>query len=157
MLNNINCKSAVILGMHDAIVSLTGLIAGLSFAFTDANIIIITCIISSITASLSMGAANYLATKAINREQAIRSAFYTCIAYMTTCVLLILPFFIFNNRATTMISVIFMAVFIIFAFNRFCYRGRKFYRHFSEMLIICTTVSIVAFFIGETASKIYGI
>ena len=38
-------KSAIILGMHDAIVSLTGLIAGLYFAFTDTNIIVIFCFI----------------------------------------------------------------------------------------------------------------
>ena len=88
-----NCRGAIILGMHDAIVSLTGLIAGLFFAFTDSNIIIISCIISSITASLSMGAANYLATKTINHESAMRSAICTFAAYMITCVLLILPFF----------------------------------------------------------------
>ena len=72
-----NCKGAIILGMHDAIVSLTGLIAGLFFAFTDSNIIIITCIISSITAALSMGAANYLAVKSEDKDTALKSAFYT--------------------------------------------------------------------------------
>ena len=152
-----NIKSAIILGMHDAIVSLTGLIAGLFFAFTDSNIIIISCIISSITASLSMGAANYLATKTINHENAIRSAICTFSAYMITCVLLILPFFIFDNRATILIAIVLMAVFIIFAFNRFFYRGNTFYRNFFEMLSICSIVSIVAFAIGETASKVFGI
>lgn len=57
-------RASVILGMHDAIVSLTGLIAGLFFASVETNIIVISCIISSISASLSMGAANYLATRA---------------------------------------------------------------------------------------------
>ena len=152
-----NCQSAIILGMHDAIVSLTGLIAGLFFAFTDSNIIIITCIISSITAALSMGAANYLAVKAINHDQAKKSAFYTFASYMTTCVLLILPFFIFDNRTSALIAVILMAIFIIFAFNRWCYRKKVFYKHFFEMLSICTIVSIVAFFIGEIAHQIFGI
>lgn len=157
MRKNSNCRAAIILGMHDAIVSLTGLIAGLFFAFKDSNIIVISCIISSITAALSMGAANYLATKTVNQEQAIQSAFYTFTAYMITCIFLILPFFIFRNRTTTLISVILMAIFIIFAFNRFCYRGKVFYKRFFEMLSICTIVSIIAFFIGEIASKIFGI
>lgn len=152
-----NCTGAIILGMHDAIVSLTGLIAGLFFAFTDFNIIIITCIISSITAALSMGAANYLATKAQKRETALKSALYTGGAYIITCVLLILPFFALKERITTLIAVILMAIFIIFAFNKCCYSGAQFYKHFFEMLAICTVVSITAFFIGEIASKIFGI
>ena len=152
-----NCRGAIILGMHDAIVSLTGLIAGLFFAFTDSNIIIITCIISSITAALSMGASNYLATKTQKRETALKSGFCTFIAYMTTCVFLILPFFVFTDRSTTLISVVCMAIFIIFAFNWCYYRGKQFYKQFFEMLSICTIVSIVAFFIGEIASQIFGI
>ena len=157
MKNNYHCRSAIILGMHDAIVSLTGLIAGLFFAFTDSNIIIISCIISSITAAISMGAANYLATKTTNRNAARQSAFYTFAAYMITCVLLILPFFVFKDRASTLIAIVCMAIFIIFAFNLCCYRGKVFYKHFFEMLSICTIVSITAFFIGEIANKIFGI
>ena len=157
MLKDSNCKAAIILGMHDAIASLTGLIAGLSFAFSDANIIIISCIISSITASLSMGAANYLATKAKNNEIALKSAFYTGGAYMLTCIFLILPFFIFKGRTTALTATVLMAIFIIFVFNKCCYRGKKFYRHFFEMLSVCTVVSIVAFFIGEISSQIFGI
>ena len=157
MKNSRNCRGAIILGMHDAIVSLTGLIAGLFFAFTDSNIIIISCIISSITASISMGAANYLAVKTTNQESALKSAIYTSVAYMTTCILLILPFFVFKDRATTLIAIVCMAIFIIFAFNLCCYRGKVFYKHFFEMLSICTIVSIVAFFIGEIASQIFGI
>ena len=157
MKTNSGYRSAIILGMHDAIVSLTGLIAGLSFAFTENNIIIVSCIISSITASLSMGAANYLAVKSVNRENALKSAIYTFIAYMITCILLISPFFVFESRITTHSMVVLMAILIIFFFNLFFYRGRIFQNHFFEMLSICTIVSIVAFFIGEIAHQIFGI
>lgn len=150
-------KSAIILGMHDAIVSLTGLIAGLFFAFTDTNIIVISCIISSISASLSMGAANYLAVKSTHPDDALKSALCTSAAYMTTCVLLILPFFILRGRVITFISIVAIAVAIILAFNLFFYRGRRFYKHFWEMLAICTIVSIVAFIIGEIAHQMFGI
>ena len=152
-----NYKSAIILGMHDAIVSLTGLIAGLFFAFTDTNIIVISCVISSITSSLSMGAANYLAVKSENRAQALKSALCTGAAYMTTCVLLILPFFAPLGRAATLASIIAIAVGIIFAFNLLFYRGRGLWQHFWEMLGICTTVSIIAFIIGEFAHNLFGI
>lgn len=148
---------AIILGMHDAIVSLTGLIAGLFFASVSTNIIVISCIISSISASLSMGAANYLAVRANGRLGAFRAAIHTFFAYMTTCVLLILPFFVIENRTAAVCAVFAMAVLIIFGFNLYFYRKNGFWRHFIEMLGICTVVSVVAFLIGEAASRVFGI
>jgi VIT1/CCC1 family predicted Fe2+/Mn2+ transporter len=144
-------KSAIILGMHDAIVSLTGLIAGLYFAFTDTNIIVVSCIISSITASLSMGAANYLAVKTVNQAHAIHAALYTAGAYMLTCILLILPFCIFYNRKLAFLSVFIIAILIIYMFNFIFYKGSKFYKHFYEMLAVCFTISVIAFIIGQCA------
>ena len=157
MVSKFDSKSSIILGMHDAIVSLTGLISGLFLAFTDTNIIIITCILSSITASLSMAAANYLAVKSFNRKIALISAIYTGIAYMTTCILLISPFFLIYNRNNALISVFIIAILIIYGFNRFFYNGKIFYKRFLEMLAICTIVSIIAFIIGEIANVIFGI
>ena len=157
MRKQFDSKSAIILGMHDAIVSLTGLIAGLYFAFTNTDIIVISCIISSITASLSMGAANYLAVKTVNTKQALKSAFYTGGAYMLTCILLIFPFFAIHNQTNAVIAVFGTAVFIIYFFNRFFYKGKSFYKHFFEMLTICIIVSIAAFVIGELANKIFNL
>lgn len=157
MQKQFNYKSAIILGMHDALVSLTGLIAGLYFAFSNTNIIVISCIISSITASLSMGAANYLAVKAINTKLALKSAFYTAGAYMTTCILLIFPFFAIKNQTSAVLAVLFVAVLIIYFFNRFFYNGQNFYKHFYEMLTICFGVSLVSFGIGEAAKHFFGL
>ena len=150
-----DAKSAIILGMHDAIVSLTGLIAGLYFAFANPDIIIISCIISSITASLSMGAANYLAVKATNQKLALISAIYTGGAYMITCALLIFPFFVLKSQLNAFFAVIIIAILIIYSFNRFFYHGKRFYRHFFEILLICSIVSIIAFMIGEIANKVF--
>ena len=157
MKKEFDSKSAIILGMHDALVSLTGLIAGLCFVFADTNIIVISCIVSSITASLSMGAANYLAVKAVNKENAMRAALYTAGAYMATCALLILPFFIFLNRVIALLSVFLMVVLIIYLFNIGFYRNNRFYKHFYEMLLVCFTVSLVAFAIGQGAKYFLGV
>ena len=157
MKKEFDSKSAIILGMHDALVSLTGLIAGLCFVFTDTNVIVISCIVSSITASLSMGAANYLAVKAVNRDNAMDAALYTAGAYMVTCVLLILPFFILYNRTLALLSVFLMVILIIYLFNFIFFRKNQFYKHFYEMLTICFTVSVVAFAIGQGAKYFLGI
>ena len=144
-------RASIILGMHDAIVSLAGLIAGLGFAFADTNIIILSCIISSITASLSMGAANYLAVKTTNKRHAMYAAIYTGASYMATCALLILPLIIFYNRFLALLFVFITVIFIIYLFNFIFYRKNQFNRHFYEMLTICLYVSLIAFLIGEAA------
>lgn len=146
-------KGSIILGMHDAIVSLTGLIAGLYFAFAATNIIVLSCIISSITASLSMGAANYLAVKTINKRYALRAALLTGFSYMATCALLILPFFIFYSRNIAILFVFIITILIIYLFNAIFYIHKKFYKHFFEMLTICMCVSFVAFLIGNLAKN----
>jgi len=152
-----DAKASIILGMHDAIVSLTGLIVGLFFALTDAKIIVLSCIISSITAGLSMGAANYLAVKTTNKNNALRAALYTGLAYMATCMFLILPFFLFYNRILTILSVFIIVILIIYFFNYVFYRGKSFYKHFFEMLSICLGISLVAFAIGEAAKYFLGV
>ena len=157
MAGKFNSRSSIILGMHDALVSLLGMIAGFYFAFADTDLIIISCIIASITASLSMAAANYLAVKSVNRKIALKSALYTGISYIITCTLLILPFFVFPNRLVALISVFAIAILVIFLFNRSFYRGKRFYKHFFEMLSICAIISLIAFLIGEAANKIFGI
>ena len=112
--NNFNSAGAIVLGMHDALVSLTGLIAGLAVAMADRYAIILTAIIASITASLSMAASNYLAVRANGNTRAIVAALYTGGAYMVTCAVLILPFFVFTNRTIEMTVMFAIAVAEIF-------------------------------------------
>ncbi|MCQ2599704.1 MAG: VIT1/CCC1 transporter family protein, partial [Alphaproteobacteria bacterium] len=95
---NFNRTGAMVLGMHDAIVSLTGLIIGLAFTSVSRIEIILTCIIASVTASLSMGASNYLAHRAEQNSHALRTAVYTGTTYFITCLLLILPFIFIYDR-----------------------------------------------------------
>ncbi len=104
-----------------------------------------------------MGAANYLAVRANGRRGALDAAFQTFFAYMITCVLLILPFWVFTNRYIALWSVFAMAIMIILGFNLAFYRRDYFWRHFIEMLAICVIVSVVAFLIGEITGHIFGI
>ena len=117
--NNFKSAGAIVLGMHDALVSLTGLIAGLAVAMADRYYIILTAIIASVTASLSMGASNYLSVRAGGGKHAFINALYTGGAYMATCILLIIPFFIFENRATELVMMFAIAITEIFLFNYF--------------------------------------
>ena len=154
-----NSAGAIVLGMHDALVSLTGLIAGLAVAMADRYVIILTAVIASVTASLSMGASNYLAVRTDGGRRAFISALYTGVAYMATCAVLIVPFFVFENRAVEIVLMFAIAVAEIFGFNYYLGRvnHRPYMRKFLEMLGVCAGVSVIAFLIGLGANKYLGI
>ena len=149
----------MVLGMHDALVSLTGLIAGLAFSMAERRMIILSSIIASVAASLSMAASNYLACRTVNHPAAIKSGLYTGTAYLATCVLLIMPFVFIRNRGWELATTFGIAVLIIFGFN-FCVakmQRRPFIRPFLEMLTVCACVSVIAFIIGQAAGYFLGV
>lgn len=154
-----NFAAPVVLGMHDALVSLIGLIAGMTFAFADAQMIILTAIIASVTAGLSMGASCYLAERQNESPHATKACICTGGAYIITCILLIIPFFLIKNTYNALGLTFIIAVLIILLFNIFTTRLKKqsFSKHFWEMLIICATVSTIAFLIGNGAKYFFNI
>lgn len=143
----------MVLGMHDALVSLTGIIVGLTFALADSRLIILTSVIASVSAALSMTASNYLAQRANGDSRAITAGLYTGAAYLLTSALLILPFTVFANQLVALAATFCISFLIIFGFNYCAYHLRKqpFIKRFLEMLGICFCVSIIAFAIGFIA------
>lgn len=159
MTRRLKTAAAVVLGMHDALVSLTGMIGGLTFALADRRMIILSAIIASVAAGLSMGASCYLAEKTNENPHALRAGAMTGAAYLGTCAFLILPFLVIPNTYTALIMSFIMAVVVIFGCNwcigHVC--GRRWWIHAVEMLIICAGVSIVSFIIGEVAKYFLGV
>ena len=82
---------SMVLGLNDALVELTGAIAGVTFALANTRLVALTGIITGISATLSMAASNYLAERANGNANAIKSSLYTGIAYLITVALLVLP------------------------------------------------------------------
>lgn len=159
MTRNFKYSGAIVLGMHDALVSLTGMIGGLTMALADRKLIILSAVIASVAAGLSMGASCYLAEKTHENNCAVRAGITTGAAYIVTCALLILPYIIIFDTYYAMLAAFAMAVVIIFGCNWFICRKRGcgFWRHAFEMLAICVGVSIVAFAIGEFAKFSLGV
>ena len=160
------CKEAtsfwgpMVLGMHDAIVSTIGLVTGLVFADAHQYAIILTAIIASVAAGLSMAASSYLADRADNKSgiAKLRGA-ATGTSYVFTAAFLIVPFIFIKNTFYAVLMCYLIAVSIIWFFNfvksRLC--GEKFWPKFLEMLTICAIVTASAFIIGECAKICFGI
>lgn len=146
--------------MHDAIVSTTGLVVGLVFASAHQYTILLTGIIASVAAGLSMSASEYLANKANgNADVAVKSGLATGCTYLFTASMILMPFLFIQNTFIALGMSYLVAVSVIFFFNyvksRLC--RDSFWPHFLEMLTVCVLVTLAAFFIGEGAKLFFGI
>lgn len=151
---------SVVLGLNDALVELTGALAGFTFAFKDTKLIAIAGLITGISASFSMAASEYLSTKSDDSGQnPVRSAIYTGIAYIFTVVMLILPFLISKNYSISLAWTILNAILIIAVFNYYISvaRGYNFRTRFFEMASISLGVALFSFVIGNLINKWIGV
>ncbi len=154
---------SVVLGLNDALVELTGALAGLTFAFQDTQVIALAGFITGISASLSMAASEYLSTQASQGEQTkqnpLKSAIYTGIAYVFTVIFLILPYLILNNYVACLIWTLVNAVSIIAVFNYYISVAKDlpFRRRFVEMATISLGVAGLSFIIGNVVRLVFGI
>ena len=152
---------AMVLGLNDALVELTGAIAGVTFALANTRLVALTGIITGISATLSMAASNYLAERADGNENAMKSSVYTGVAYLITVALLVLPYLLFPNEMYVAAFVVMIAVVlcIILFFNYYLSVAKEepFLRRFGEMAIISLSVAAISFVIGLLAKELLGV
>jgi VIT1/CCC1 family predicted Fe2+/Mn2+ transporter len=151
---------SVVLGLNDALVELTGSLAGLTLAFQDVKIISLSGLITGIAASLSMAASEYLSTSSEETEKnPVRAAVYTGIAYVLTVTLLILPFLLLNNAYIALAISITISVAIIALFNFYISvaKGENFKKRFLEMAGLSLSVAAFSFLVGYVIRNWFGV
>ncbi|MCS7011420.1 MAG: VIT1/CCC1 transporter family protein [Anaerolineales bacterium] len=142
---------SVVLGLNDALVELTGALAGLTLALQNTRLIALSGLITGIAASLSMAASEYLSTRSEDtQKQPVRAAVYTGIAYILTVALLILPYLLFSNYYLDLAISLTTAVLIIAVFNYYISVAREepFRKRFVEMAGLSLSVAAFSFGIG---------
>jgi VIT1/CCC1 family predicted Fe2+/Mn2+ transporter len=157
MLNDerLNNMGAIVLGLNDALVELTGALAGFTFALGDSTKIAKLGLISGFAAAMSMAASSFLSARAEaqageENKNAVKTAAYTGIAYVLTVLLLVAPY-AFLPCATLALAVMLLSAFGIIAFFNFYLsvaRGTSFFRGFSVMAGISTAVALVSYAFG---------
>jgi VIT1/CCC1 family predicted Fe2+/Mn2+ transporter len=142
---------SIVLGLNDALVELTGALAGLTLALQDVKLIALSGLITGIAASMSMAASEYLSTRSEDTsKQPVRAAIYTGIAYIITVALLVLPYLLFENYILDLIITLTIAVVIIAVFNYYISvaKGESFRARFAEMAGLSLGVALFSFVIG---------
>lgn len=163
MLNEerLNYVGAMVLGLNDALVELTGTIAGLTFVLVHTKLIALAGIVTGIAATLSMAASNYLAERANKNPHALKACIYTGIAYIITVVLLVLPYLFFPDKMylAALCTMILIVIGIIFFFNYYIaiVRSEAFWPRFLEMATISLSVALISFLIGLLAKLCFNL
>ena len=152
---------SMVLGMNDALVELTGSLAGFTFAMQNTRLIALSGLIMGISATFSMASSEFLAAKSEGRNDALKSCSYTGIAYLITVALLILPYLILGNTQymTALFAMLVVVVLIIAGFTYYISvaKGEKFRPKFLEMTFISIGVAVISFFVGILAKHFLGV
>lgn len=152
---------SIVLGLSDALVELTGALAGLTLALGDSRLIALIGLITGIAAAMSMAASEYLSSKAEEKEShsPLKAAVYTGIAYIGTVLLLVMPYLLLANPLISLAITLFFAILIIVAFTYYIavVRDMPFKHRFFEMAGLCLGVSLISFGIGFLLRQAFGI
>ena len=151
---------SIVLGLNDALVELTGALAGLTLALQNTKLIALSGLITGIAASMSMAASEYLSTRSEDTaRKPARAAIYTGIAYIITVALLVLPYLLFESYYLDLAITLTTAVCIIALFNYYVSvaKGGSFRERFLEMAGLSLSVAMLSFIIGYFIRQWLGI
>ncbi|HIJ64454.1 MAG TPA: rubrerythrin family protein [Candidatus Hydrogenedentes bacterium] len=151
---------SIVLGLNDALVELTGALAGLTLALQDTKLIALTGLITGIAAALSMGASEYLSTKAEETSKGpLKASIYTAATYVVTVFLLILPYLILENYYMCLAWTLIVAVLIIAVFNYYISVAKDewFKKRFFEMAGVSLGVAVLSFGLGYVIRALLGV
>jgi VIT1/CCC1 family predicted Fe2+/Mn2+ transporter len=151
---------SIILGLNDALVELTGALAGFTFALQDTRLIALTGSITGVAAALSMASSEYLSTKAEKQDRnPVRASLYTGVAYIGAVVVLILPYLVIHNLYICLGLALTVAIIIIAGFNYYISvaKDEPFRSRFAEMTVLSLGVSALTFAIGLVLKKFLGV
>ena len=152
---------SMVLGLNDALVELTGSLAGFTFAMQNTRLIALSGLIIGISATFSMASSEFLAARSEGRSDALKSCSYTGIAYLLTVVALIAPYLIFPS-SQYMLALACMLVIVILIIAGFTYytsvaQEEPFKSRFWEMALISVGVAVMSFIVGVAAKAFLGV
>ena len=163
-------SGSVVLGMSDALVELTGALAGLTFALQSLNLVALAGLVTGISAAFSMGASEYLSSRAEKKsESAVKAAFFTWISYLITVLMLVSPYLLFSSgspdfqglephiQALVCTFIIGLLIVAVFNFYVSVVEGVSFRSRFIEMAAILGVVSLISYGIGIALRGILGV
>ena len=151
---------SIVLGLNDALVEILGTLAGLTFALQNTRLVALAGIITGIAGALSMSSSEYLSNKSEgNQEGALKSAFFTGLAYFFAVIFLILPYLLIQSPFVALIVAVIDSVLIVFLYSYYISvaNDQPFKKRFLEMVVLSTVVGLISFGLGYLVRILFGI
>jgi VIT1/CCC1 family predicted Fe2+/Mn2+ transporter len=151
---------SIVLGLNDALVELTGALAGLTLALQDTRLIALAGLITGIAAALSMAASEYLSTKSEGTtKDPVSASVYTGLVYLMTVVILISPYLLLQNFYLALGCTLAAAILIIASFTYYISVAQDvpFKERFLEMTGLSLGVALLSFLVGFAARLFLGV
>ncbi|MGB9630749.1 MAG: VIT1/CCC1 transporter family protein [Candidatus Methanodesulfokora sp.] len=151
--------SALVLGLADAIIEITGTHAG-TLGTTNSTIITgAVGLVVGISAAISMASASYLQTKHETGKSPTIAALITGSGYILAVALMSLPYFILNNILLAFVISIAISILLvmIFTFQGSVYTNSSFIVDFLQTVGLVLGVALLAYFLGDILSATLGI
>ena len=163
-------SGSVVLGMSDALVELTGALAGLTFALQSLQLVALAGLVTGIAAAFSMGASEYLSSRTEKKaESAVKAAFFTWLSYLVTVFLLVGPYLVIQAdspdfhglepHVQALLCTFAIGLLIVAVFNFYVsvVEEVSFKSRFFEMAGILAVVSLISYVIGIALRGMLGI
>lgn len=152
---------SMVLGLSDALVELTGTLAGLTFALQDNRLVALSGLITGISATLSMTSSEYLSARSDGHKNPLKSSLYTGVVYLFTVICLVLPYLLLPKNAFISALAILVGIVIVIILGFTYYisvaKDLNFKRRFVEMAGISLSVAAFSFVIGLAIKAFLGI
>jgi len=150
---------SIVLGVNDAIVELSGALAGLTFALQNTLLVGVAALITGLAAALSMGASEYLSQRAERIVNPAKAGIYTGIAYVLSVLLLVFPYFIMSHQLLALAWTLINAILIIALFTYYISvtKDYSFLKEFRDMAILSMTIAFLSFLIGVFMKSYFNI
>ena len=163
-------SGSVVLGLSDALVELTGALAGLTFALQSLQLVALAGLVTGIAAAFSMGASEYLSSRTEKKaESAVKAAFFTWLSYLVTVFLLVGPYLVIQAdspdfhglepHVQALLCTFAIGLLIVAVFNFYVsvVEEVSFKSRFFEMAGILAVVSLISYVIGIALRGMLGI
>jgi VIT1/CCC1 family predicted Fe2+/Mn2+ transporter len=159
----IEYAGSIVLGLNDALMELTGALAGLTLALQNTRVIAMTGFITGVAASMSMAASGFLSAREEADENTtkspLKSAAYTGAAYIVTVLILITPYLVLSNVYASAVVMLTLSVLIILSYNFYITtaKGLRLWHRFGQMAAISLGVAGISFLVGMFARALFDV
>lgn len=151
--------SALVLGMADAIIEITGTHAGALGTTSSTLITGVVGLVVGVSAAISMASASYLQTKHEVGKSPTVAAVVTGVGYVVAAALMSLPYFLVDNIvfafAVSLLVSILLA--LMFTYQGSVYTDAEFLREFAQTVGLLLGVAALAYAMGDLLSTALGV